>query len=41
MRNIFGNPPLLEKGDTVKPSEELFDREELKEEIVKEVLKTG
>jgi hypothetical protein len=31
----------LEKGDTVKPSEELFDREELKEEIVKEVLKTG
>ena len=41
MRNIFGNPPILEKGDTVKPSEELFDKEELKEEIVKEVLKPG
>ncbi len=41
MKNIFGNPPILEKGEAVKPSEELFDKEELREEIVMEVLKTG
>lgn len=38
MRNVFGNPPLLELGETVASSEELFNNEILEESKVKEVL---
>jgi glutaredoxin len=41
MRNIFGNPPILEKGNVAKPSEELFVEEELVEDSVLEVLSVG
>jgi len=38
MRNMFGNPPILEAGSRALPSEELFVDEELDEEKVREVL---
>jgi glutaredoxin len=41
MRNMFGNPPVLTFGDRVEPSEVLFEGEKLKEELVKEVLRSG
>jgi len=40
MRNMFGNPPILEVGDEIKFSEELFG-EGLKEDLVLEVLGLG
>lgn len=38
MRNIFGNPPILEVGLRVASSEELFDGEVLREGELREVL---
>ncbi len=38
MKNMFGNPPILENGDSITPSEELFPNEELDEEKAQEVL---
>ena len=38
MRNMFGNPPILEVGSRVVPSEELFVDEALDEEKLREVL---
>jgi len=38
LRNMFGNPPILEVGSRAAPSEELFIDEVLDEEKVKEVL---
>lgn len=38
MKNIFGNPPILEVGSRTLPSEELFSDEELDEEKVREAL---
>jgi glutaredoxin len=38
MNNQFGNPPILEIGDSVAPSEELFPHEVLDERKLKEVL---
>jgi len=40
MMNMFGNPPILTVGDNtrVEPSEKLFDGEELKQDLVLEVL---
>ncbi|MFP3952196.1 MAG: glutaredoxin family protein [Candidatus Bathyarchaeia archaeon] len=40
MCNMFGNPPILEIGNKIKFSEELFE-EELKEDLVLEVLGFG
>ena len=39
MRNVFGNPPVLEAESRVAPSEELFPGEVLDEERVMEVLR--
>lgn len=39
MRNVFGNPPILEVGIRVATSEELFSGENLDEERVSEVLR--
>lgn len=41
MRNIFGNPPILEWGERAAPSEELFLGEVLDEEKVKEIIGVG
>lgn len=41
MMNMFGNPPILTKGDRVEPSETLFEGELLKEEFVLEVIESG
>jgi glutaredoxin len=41
MRNMFGNPPILEAGDTLKPSEDIFEKDQLKEEELLEVFKVG
>jgi glutaredoxin len=41
MKNMFGNPPILEFNDAVKPSEELFEKEELRERILLEMLDIG
>ena len=41
MRNMFGNPPILELGDRAEPSENLFDGEAIKEEAVMEVVEAG
>ena len=40
MMNMFGNPPILTLGDNarVEPSERLFEGEELKRDLVLEVL---
>ena len=38
MRNIFGNPPILELGEAFAPSEELFLDEKLDETRILEVL---
>jgi len=38
MRNMFGNPPVLEVGGMAAPVEELFVGEVLDEERVREVL---
>jgi glutaredoxin len=40
MMNMFGNPPILTVGDNarVEPSENLFDGEKLKQDIVLEAL---
>lgn len=38
MRNVFGNPPILEVGSRTASSEELFVDEALDEEKVREVL---
>jgi len=39
MRNVFGNPPVLEVGSRATPSEELFLDEALDEEKVMEALR--
>ena len=41
MRNIFGNPPILEVGERAESSEYLFSGEELIESKVLEVLNIG
>jgi len=41
MMNMFGNPPILAVGSTVRPSEELFEGDALREERVVEVLEIG
>jgi len=38
MRNMFGNPPIIEVGSRIIPSEELFIHETLDEEKVREAL---
>jgi glutaredoxin len=38
MRNVFGNPPILELGESFAPSEELFLDEKLDETKILEVL---
>jgi len=38
MRNMFGNPPILELGESFAPSEELFPDENLDENKALEVL---
>ena len=38
MRNMFGNPPILELGESFAPSEELFPEEKLDESKAFEVL---
>ena len=38
MRNMFGNPPILEIGDKVASSEEIFPSETLDERKVREFL---
>jgi glutaredoxin len=38
MRNMFGNPPILELGESFAPSEELFPEEKLDEKRAFEVL---
>jgi len=39
MRNVFGNPPILEVGDTVYAYEDLFDGDEILEDRVREVIR--
>ena len=41
MRNMFGNPPILEVGSRAIPSEELFLDEVFDEEKVREALEPG
>ena len=41
LKNVFGNPPILERGDLLAPSEELFPGEALDEGKAKEVLGFG
>ena len=41
MRNIFGNPPIPERGEKAASSEELFLGEVLDEEKVKEIIGDG
>lgn len=41
MRNVFGNPPILERGEMLALSEELFPNEALDEAKVKEILGSG
>ena len=38
MRNIFGNPPILELGNRCVSAEEMFPRGELSESVVRDVL---
>ena len=38
MKNMFGNPPILELGDDAYPSEVLFPKEVLDVDKLKEVL---
>lgn len=38
MKNVFGNPPILEVGSRVASSEELFEEEILREDELREVL---
>ena len=39
MRNIFGNPPILEVGDTAYAYEDLFDGDDVVEDRIREVIK--
>jgi glutaredoxin len=41
MMNMFGNPPVLTAGSAVKPSEEMFEGDALREDKVAEVLEIG
>ena len=41
MRNVFGNPPILERGEMFAPSEELFPNDALDEVKAKEILGSG
>ncbi len=41
MMNMFGNPPVLTAGSAVRPSEEMFEGDALKEDKVAEVLENG
>lgn len=41
MRNVFGNPPILERGERFAPSEELFPNDALDEVKAKEILGSG
>jgi glutaredoxin len=41
MMNMFGNPPVLTVGSAVRPSEEMFEGDTLREERVVEVLESG
>jgi len=41
MNNMFGNPPILEVGETAMPSEVMFPNEVLDEERVTEALGHG
>jgi arsenate reductase-like glutaredoxin family protein len=41
MKNMFGNPPILEVEERIAPSEELFPNDILNEEKVLEVLGHG
>ena len=41
MNNMFGNPPILEVGDTAMPSEDMFSNEVLDEARVMEALGHG
>jgi hypothetical protein len=41
MKNIFGNPPILEADERLATSDELFPNDLLNEEKVLEVLKNG
>jgi len=39
MRNVFGNPPILEVGETAYAYEDLFDGDEIFEDRVREVIR--
>jgi glutaredoxin len=39
MMNMFGNPPILTVRDKIKPSEELFEGDALKKELLMEIMK--
>jgi glutaredoxin len=41
MMNMFGNPPILRKGDRVESSEKIFEGDKLLEEYIEEVLRDG
>jgi glutaredoxin len=41
MMNMFGNPPILTRGEKVTPSEELFEGETLNNMKVMEVIESG
>jgi glutaredoxin len=41
MMNMFGNPPILTKGNRVEPSENLFEGYTIREDYLEEVLKDG
>jgi len=41
MMNMFGNPPILTAGSAVRPSEEMFEGYNLKEDKVEEALSSG
>jgi glutaredoxin len=41
MMNMFSNPPVLMAGSAVRPSEEMFEGDALKEDKVAEVLESG
>lgn len=38
MRNMFGNPPILEVGDRCATAEEMFPKGTLNEDIVRDVI---
>ena len=41
MMNMFGNPPILTKGNRVEPSENLFEGYTIREDYLEEVLEDG